>query len=678
MWHSNAVAILCCTTAAVVNNVNGFYLPGVVPQSFSKGMPVKLKVNKMTSVKTLLPVDYYRLPWCQPEGGPKMDNENLGEFLAGDRIETSPFRLNMKEEMYCEQICVTNLGRTEERGISPNKTVRSIRKNYHNNWIVDNLPAASVVEDDETVTTRYWQGFPIGYIDKKDQKAYVNNHVNIEIMYHPVENQDGKFRIVRFTVEPFSIKYEFEKVDMEDDDDDDDNSSVTEDADSLKKFKVADIEDPIKSCNSKGKEQTHTNYDMITGKGRKPQPASGQVLFTYDVSWVLNNELHWASRWDIYLNMDHAIPARVHWLSIANSLVIVLVLSAMIAAILVRNLRRDFGRYNRLATDEEKADELEEFGWKLVHADVFRPPTFSPLLLSVLAGSGMQILAMTLLTICFSAMGFLSPANRGSLLMAQLLLYVLMGSLSGFTTARLYKTFKGKSWQRATCLTALLFPGICFTVFFILDVMAWTQKSTDAVPITTLIVLLVLWFGISTPLVFLGAYFGYKQEAIEFPVNTSNIPRQIPDQPWYMGIPFTMAVGGILPFGACFVELYFILASVWMDQYYYVFGFLLLVFFILLITCAEITVLFCYFQLCGENYHWWWRSFCTAGSTAIYVFLYSFVYFKQLEANNFATYMLYFGYMSLICLALFLMSGCVGLFCCLSFNKAVFASIKID
>ena len=57
-----------------------------------------------------------------------------------------------------------------------------------------------------------------------------------------------------------------------------------------------------------------------------------------------------------------------------------------------------------------------------------------------------------------------------------------------------------------------------------------------------------------------------------------------------------------------------------------------------------------YFQLCSEDYHWWWRSFSNAGSTAIYVFLYSFVYFKQLEANSFATYMLYFGYMALIAL----------------------------
>lgn len=28
----------------------------------------------------------------------------------------------------------------------------------------------------------------------------------------------------------------------------------------------------------------------------------------------------------------------------------------------------------------------EESGWKLVHGDVFRPPEFSPMILSVLAG----------------------------------------------------------------------------------------------------------------------------------------------------------------------------------------------------------------------------------------------------------------------------------------------------
>ena len=60
-----------------------------------------------------------------------------------------------------------------------------------------------------------------------------------------------------------------------------------------------------------------------------------------------------------------------------------------------------------------------------------------------------------------------------------------------------------------------------------------------------------------------------------------------------------------LPFGAVFIELFFILTSMWLHQFYYLFGFLCLVFVILIITCAEITIVLCYFQLCSEDYHWW-------------------------------------------------------------------------
>ena len=616
-------------------------------------------MNKLTSTRTQLPTDYYKLPYCTPAGGPEYDSENLGEFLAGDRIENSPYKLQMKKDQYCEQLCWKNLGRGQAVSRPPTGLAKAIQNEYYNNWIVDNLSAAGKTEDDEKITTRFWQGFPVGFM--KDDEAYVYNHVNIELQYHTVKGETDKYRIVRFLVEPFSIAHDYDVETGKDDADTD--SKVT-------------LKTAIKSCKPRAKE--HTNYDSIKKAGVQPQIASGEGLFTYDVIWNENKTVAWASRWDIYLSMDDTIPAKVHWLSIANSLVIVFVLSAMIAAILVRNLRRDFARYNRLATDEEKAEDLEEFGWKLVHADVFRPPSFSPLLLAVSCGTGAQVLGMALFTIIFSAMGFLSPANRGALLMAELFLYVLMGSVAGYVTARLYKTLKGKSWQRATTITATGFPGIAFVFFFLVDLLAVSKDSSDAVPFSTMIVLLVLWFGISTPLVFFGAYFGYKQDAIEFPVNTSSIPRQIPDQPWFMGIPFTLAIGGILPFGACFVELYFILASVWMNQFYYVFGFLFLVFLILVITCAEITVLFCYFQLCGENYHWWWRSFCTAGSTALYVFFYSFVYFKQLHANTFVTYVLYFGYMGLASLGLFLATGFVGVVSSLWFNITIFSSIKID
>jgi len=650
-------------------SASAHYLPGVAPKSFGDGDEVKLKVNKITSQSTLYPVDYYRLPFCQPTGGPKMSNENLGEFLAGDRIENSPYRLKMKTEMYCEQVCVSNIGRKQSKTQSPNKMARAIRKQYHNNFIVDNLSSASKVEDNNAITTKYWQGFPVGFIGE-DRTAYINNHLNIEIMYHPVETEAGKSRVVRFTVEPFSIKHDFEATD--DDDDDDEEGSSDEQS-----YKVATIDNPIDSCRLDAT-KAHTTYDMTNAAGHEFQPAHGSVLFTYDVIWIENLDLHWASRWDIYLSMDDAIPARVHWLSIINALIVVSVLTTMVALILGRNLRRDFTRYNKLATDEEKVEELEDFGWKLVHADVFRPPTFSPLLFSVACGSGAQILCMTFLAIIFSAMGFLSPASRGSLIIAELVFYVLMGIVAGYVTARFYKTFKGVSWQKATTLTAILFPGIAFGVFFLLDIMAWTQHSTDAVPFTTMVVLIVLWFGISTPLVFLGAYFGYQKDAIEFPVVTSNIPRQIPDQQWYMSSTVTITLGGILPFGAAFVEMYFIMASVWIHQYYYVFGVLMVVYLIIILTCAEITVLFNYFQLCAEDYRWWWRSFSTAGSISIYIFFYSIVYFKELQTNSFATYMLYFGYMSVISIAIFLMTGFVGVMSTLWFNKVIFGSIKVD
>mmetsp|Transcript_8887 Transcript_8887/g.25043 ORF Transcript_8887/g.25043 Transcript_8887/m.25043 type:complete len:663 (+) Transcript_8887:248-2236(+) len=648
--------LLAVVAAALLPAADAFYMPGVKPLTFQEGDEVPMKVNAMSSIHTQLPKDYYRLPFCVPEGGAKMASENLGEFLTGNKIQNSPYTINMKRETYCQILCQIQLSKVEARNLRMH-----IRYGYHNNWIIDNIPSAAIgLTEAGHKQKHYAGGFPIGFVDagSGDAKdAYVYNHVNINIDYHKPDastTTDDGYRVVGFAVEPMSIAHYF-------------LGGYDWDGKSSEGYTKS-----LATCS----DGSHMTRDDITSNQIVQE--NEKVVYTYDVIWN-ESDVAWSSRWDVYLSEDHLVPAQVHWYSITNSILVVLFLSLLIISILVRNLRRDYARYNKLATDEEKAEDLEEFGWKLVHADVFRPPSFSPMLLAVCCGTGAQLLCMAVFTILFAAMGFLSPANRGALLMAQLLLYVLLGSVAGYTTARLYKTFKGKSWQKATTLTSLGFPGVAFFIFFIMNIIALSQGSSDAVPFTTMLVLLILWFGISTPLVFFGAYFGYKQEAIEFPVNTSNIPRQIPDQPWFMGIPFTLLVGGILPFGACFVELYFILSSVWMDQYYYVFGFLLLVFIILVVTCAEITVLFCYFQLCGENYHWWWRSFCTAGSTALYVFFYSFVYFKQLEASKTAaTYVLYFGYMGLASLALFLMTGYIGVASSLWFNKTVFASIKID
>jgi len=371
----------------------------------------------------------------------------------------------------------------------------------------------------------------------------------------------------------------------------------------------------------------------------------------------------------------YATDEQIHWFSILNSLMIVLFLSGMLAMIMMRTLHRDLRRYNDA---ESKEEAQEESGWKLVHGDVFRPPPRAGLL-AVYLGTGVQVIGMVLVTMGFAVFGFLSPSNRGGLMSALLLLFVLMGVVAGYVSAVMYKGFKGTEWRLATLKTALMFPGIIAAIFFTLNMFIWGEKSSGAVPWTTLLALLLMWFGVSVPLVFLGAYFGYRRSQIEYPTKTNLIPRHVPARPWYMTPVFSVLVGGVLPFGAVFIELVFILSSIWLHQYYYVFGFLLLVMLILFITCAEITIVMCYFQLCAEDHHWWWRSFLTAGSSGLYLFAYSLYYmFTKLVITRGVSVLLYVGYMLIASYSFFTLTGTIGFFACWFFVRAIYAAVKVE
>merc|ERR1711963_846757 len=117
-------------------------------------------------------------------------------------------------------------------------------------------------------------------------------------------------------------------------------------------------------------------------------------------------------------------------------------------------------------------------------------------------------------------------------------------------------------------------------------------------------------------------------------------------------------MGGVLPFGCIFIQLFFVLNSIWSSQIYYMYGFLFLVFVILIITCSETTILLCYFHLCAEDYHWWWRSFLTSGFTGFYLAVYCIHYFMtKLEIEGAASTFLYFGYTTIMVFTFFLLTG---------------------
>lgn len=60
-WRAVAVTAAAALAGA---GVEGFYLPGVAPVTFEFCQNVDVKVNKLTSVKTQLPLDYYSMPFC--------------------------------------------------------------------------------------------------------------------------------------------------------------------------------------------------------------------------------------------------------------------------------------------------------------------------------------------------------------------------------------------------------------------------------------------------------------------------------------------------------------------------------------------------------------------------------------------------------------------------------------
>lgn len=79
-----------------------------------------------------------------------------------------------------------------------------------------------------------------------------------------------------------------------------------------------------------------------------------------------------------------------------------------------------------------------------------------------------------------------------------------------------------------------------FTFFFnfhficLLFLCPFSPCSHTQVPFTTMLALLCMWFGISMPLVYLGYYFGFRKQPYDNPVRTNQIPRQVPEQRWYM------------------------------------------------------------------------------------------------------------------------------------------------
>ena len=322
----------------------------------------------------------------------------------------------------------------------------------------------------------------------------------------------------------------------------------------------------------------------------------------------------------------------------------VIFLVGLVLVILLRTLRKDFARYDKkdgfsdlvcislfssvapfsFLSPEQERDLGDEYGWKQVHGDVFRRPPHLTLLVAFV-GTGSQLVLLVLTLIVYTIMGDLyteyflisSPCGSGShlllllltrrstILTAAIFIYALTAVVSGFFSGSYYSKYGGKHWIRTMITTAVLWPGVVSIITILNNIVAISYSSSRAIHFGTLVAIIAIWFFLVFPLTLLGTVIGrnWKGQA-DFPCRVNPIPRQIPEKTWYTETVAIILIGGILPFGSIFIEMYFIFTSFWAYKIYYVYGFMLLVFLILVTVTACVTIVNTYFLLNSEDHRW--------------------------------------------------------------------------
>ncbi|WRT69412.1 uncharacterized protein IL334_006398 [Kwoniella shivajii] len=607
---------------------SAFYLPGTAPRDYLQGEKIDVFVNTLTpmlnsKLHSLISHDYYdpRFHFCQPPGGPVKQSESLGSILFGDRILTSPYEISMMQNSTCQMLCQSSVPKEDAKFINDR-----IKEDYGLNFIIDGLPSSEMKRDSKTGEIFLdAQGFNLGDDETIPDLPALNNHYDIYIQYHARDSRH--FRVVGVLVYPRTV-----------------NSMVS----------------GSREPDCFASQPFHLS-----------EATNNEFYYSYSVSFI-PSDIPWGLRWDAYL---HVFDPKIHWFSLVNSLVIVGFLVFMVAMVLYRTISKDISRYNAIDLSE---DVQEDYGWKLVHGEVFRLPS-RPMLLSVMVGNGSHLVMMCIVTLVFALFGFLSPSNRGSLATVLLICWTLFGCVSGYASSRTYATLGGDLWKQNLVLTTILFPTVIFSIIGLLNLFLVFASASGAVPFGTILAILLLWFLISAPLSVAGYFWGMKHGAFENPVRVSSIPRQIPPKPWYLKTVQAAILGGILPFGAAFVELYFVLSSLFGNRAYYAFGFLFLTFIVVVLTTATVTVLFVYFVLCAEEYRWHWRSFMIGGGSAFWLFAYGVWYWaSRLSLDSFTSMVLYFGYLFLFSLLDFLVGGSIGYIATYFAIRRLYSSIRVD
>jgi len=332
--------------------------PGVSPNNYRPGELLFILTDLAVSKKSPIPYEYYDLPMnCDPPTFATsdqsvlrniMERQNLGSRLQGHKIEPAPFTVRALENMPCKIACINTL--TKKNIVR----IRSlVARQYRVQLSLDQLPVLMRSKEYNYAA----RGYPIGFktpagstaaatksrrMRRKELETgemFMYNHFHFVINYQSVEAGEGEntedvIRITGFDIHPVSYTHNLDVV-----------------------------QEKGSQCESSHLDNDPENYFSLPEQA----PEILRMAISYEVEFV-ESSTDWTDRWDVYL--VGSPDDDIHYFSIVNSLMIVLFLTAAVATIMVRTLRKDIALYNEMQTLEgmycivsREGGDCQEFGF---------------------------------------------------------------------------------------------------------------------------------------------------------------------------------------------------------------------------------------------------------------------------------------------------------------------------
>ena len=630
---------------------------------YNKTDIIKIAVKNLYSHKNQIPYDYQYLNMCTPEKilRPK---EGITELLTGQRMSYSNYFIFMNQNETCNLACIKNFTKEEIK-----KYEWLINRRYTATYYLDKLPSGvlkknkDIKVDGISDSVNYFIGIPIGF--KRNNKYYINNHL---VFYIEINEQNNKYQVVNFFVSPNSANQssQYECINYEK------NSSIyfnEEFNNSTIKINSIESNDIQNRIFNVLEEDINRYYEDAEFQELQP----GNIAFTYDVIFIKSNK-SFTSRYDNYFSFKGRRSLRWGNLIISNTLILLLTL--IIFFILSRTVKRDLDKYNQSVAIGDNVI-IDEYGWKQIASDVFRPPIHQKTLCAFI-GTGFQIFWLIVTSLILYLIGLIKPEIRLKMVETIFICLIIFSIISGYVSTFIYRNNGGKDWVKNSIVTAMLCPIISLFVLGVIKILLALEQSNAGFKISQMALLVFILFFISSPLVFVGTLLALMGNNIKYPCKVNALPTAIGEKPWYLHLQYISWFIGIIPFFTFFIEFVYLLRSLWSFQVYYIASYFSLSLFFSIILTSEISIIFVFINLCYGDHKWWWKSFFVSASPALYVFIYSILYFFHIGLTRFSAVVIYFLIMILISIIIALVLGALGTLITFRFIFYIYSRIKVD